>query len=725
MKIPLHVVVLAHPDSPVFGAAPGGPFDEASLAMQILHRLYGEPAALQLRIPTWFSRTLPDGAPPPLDECWNTGADATLLVYLLDARMARRVAGGTADAWSAHLARALQDAAADPRRRSVVPLALDEHGFHVVPADLTRSIRKIPADRQLDTILQHLGVRALYLLSDRTPPADDGRLQAPIQVFVSHAKADLKPALTDPVHQMLAALQDHAVDRFFDSAKIGPGEDFATRLAAEVRASDVLLVVWTDAWSSRPWCRRELLTAKAAGRTVVVVDALYESSSRVFPYVGNATWVRWRGPVPLKGQAPTAADLEAASAERFRVFTAVVLAALRDRFERRALGVALGKHTIHLGSAPEALDFAGRADVRTFVYPDPPLPDEERVVLASLLRKRQLVTPLGRIAQAGVPSTVKEVVVSVSSPGDPALRTLGLVAHHLDALTDELHLVVLLAGLRIVYGGLVNYTSGGPSNYVLRLFDVVRRYGDLAQDLGRPWRAPVVNFPPWPLHLSYGDQELDLFGKLAELELAPAPNLGALAYEHWTRGVFPVIDSVPRLLAVGLGLREMRRRVTQPNPGAPMRPRVLVGGPVVSMGWLPGLVEEALCSLRLGAPLYLVAAYGGAAAVVAELLLDGREHADPVLTEPNARAAVFRNTLAPSAYDEARDLASDLGLPFDTREAVAAEVAAIGRGGLAAALNNGLNDKENRELLHARDGRRILELVLRGLTRLPPKRGRR
>ncbi len=718
MPIPLHVVVLAHPESPVFGPAPGGPVDRASLAMQLLLRLYGAPAALELRLPTWFGRATSDGSPPPLAECWGTGSEATLLVYLLDARMARRTDGGTGEAWGNHLAQAIADAHADPTHRSVVPLALDAGGFDVVPAGLTASVRKVAVETQLETILQHVGVRALYLLSGRGPPDEVGRMQVPIQVFVSHAKADLADAATDPVRGMLTALEEHAVERFFDSAKIGPGEDFEQRLEKEVRDSDVLLVVWTDAWSTRPWCRRELLTAKRAGRTVVVVDALQESSSRAFPYVGNATWVRWRGPSIPKGEAPSADQLKAAVAERLRVFTAVLLAAMRDRLERKALGDPPDARTVHLGSAPEALDFAHRPRIRTFVYPDPPLPDEERAVLASLSRGRSLLTPLGRIVRAGVPGHVQEVVVSVSSPGDVVLFERGFVAHHVDALTDKLHLGVLLAGLRIIYGGMLNYTSAGQSNFTQRLFDVVRRYGDLANILGRRWNAPVVNFPPWPMHLSYRDEQLNLFGRLASLDRAPAPDLAGLPYEPWATGAFPAINSVPRLVAVGLGLREMRLRATQPKPGAPPRPRIVVGGPLVSMGWLPGLVEEALHSLRLGAPLYLIGAYGGAAAVVAELLQQGRENGPAVMTEDSARATIGRS-LGPSAYDDARALATNHGLPFDTREGVAVEIAALGQRGLAVALNNGLTDDENRELIRARDGRRVLELVLRGLTALP------
>ncbi len=727
MRSPLHIVILFHPESPVANLPTGASAGSAPLVVQILRRLYGAPATQELRIPTWFAPALPGGGPPPLETCWETGSETTLLVYLLDARMARRVEGGTADAWGAHLAQALHDAEANPRRRSVVPLRVDREGVEVVPGSPTVNIPIVPAEAPLEFILQHISIRALYLLSDRPLPVPlpAGRLQVPIQVFLSHAKADLAPAETHPVRQMLTALEEHAVERFFDSAKIGPGEDFALRLEGEVKSSDVLLVVWTDTWSARPWCRFELLTAKRHGRAVVVVDALEQESPRAFPYSGNTMWVRWRAPIPAQGRMPTQEESNAVIADRARVFTAVLMAALRTRFERRALGEPTDPRTVHLGNAPEALDVAANPASRTFVYPDPPLPDEERTLLAGL-SSCDLVTPLGRIARAGVPARVHEVVVSVSSPGEAALRARGLVGHHVDTITDEIHLGVLVAGMRIFYGGLVNYTSSGPSNFVLRLFDVVRRYGELAQQVGRSWEAPVVNQPPWPLHLSYSDPELNLFGRLATLERAPQPALGALAYEPWPPGTFPTIDSVPRLLAVGLGLRTMRRWTIRPGgrdgplqPGEVLRPRVLVGGPTASMGWLPGLVEEAYSSLCVGAPLYLLGGLGGAARVVADLLLNGQETDEPVMTEVRARATVTIGKEKRPAYDDARELAASLGLPFDTREDVAREIADVGqRRGLAGALANGLNDEENLELLEARDGRRILALILQGLTRV-------
>ena len=229
----------------------------------------------------------------------------------------------------------------------------------------------------------------------------------------------------------------------------------------------------------------------------------------------------------------------------------------------------------------------------------------------------------------------------------------------------------------------------------------------------------MVNYPPWPLHLSYGDRELNLFGPLADLTLAAAPDLGTLVYQPWNPGEFPKIDQVERLLAVGLGLRQMRLDITRAAGG--VRPRILLGGPVQSMGWLPGLVEEALCSLRLNAPLFLIGSCGGAAGVVADLLVHGTERADPVMTEECAARVVTveRDGVKESAYEPARALAAKLELPFDARRPVAEEIAMIGKRGLANALCNGLDDAENRELLVAKDGRRIMELVLKGLASLP------
>lgn len=48
-----------------------------------------------------------------------------------------------------------------------------------------------------------------------------------------------------------------------------------------------MLAFHTDQYSSRPWCRREVLEAKRLGAHILIVDALEAGDPRSFPYGGN------------------------------------------------------------------------------------------------------------------------------------------------------------------------------------------------------------------------------------------------------------------------------------------------------------------------------------------------------------------------------------------------------------------------------------------------------
>ena len=49
-----------------------------------------------------------------------------------------------------------------------------------------------------------------------------------------------------------------------------------------------MLAFHTDHYSSRPWCRREVLEAKRFGAHILIVDALDSGDPRSFPYGGSA-----------------------------------------------------------------------------------------------------------------------------------------------------------------------------------------------------------------------------------------------------------------------------------------------------------------------------------------------------------------------------------------------------------------------------------------------------
>ena len=123
-------------------------------------------------------------------------------------------------------------------------------------------------------------------------------------------------------------------------------------------------------------------------------------------------------------------------------------------------------------------------------------------------------------------------------------------------------------------------------------------------------------------------------------------------------------------------------------------------------GLWPGVLEEGVLSLRAAQPLYLLGLFGGAA----RLLIDALRGIDrPEL----AGGGLSR---LPDA-EELRDEYRRHGQAVQTPEDLAAELKKIGAGGLAAALNNGLSEEENAELIGSDDPQRIVALILGGLSR--------
>ena len=111
-----------------------------------------------------------------------------------------------------------------------------------------------------------------------------------VQVFLSHSKHDQFGEKT--AQRIRNWLQnDVPLSVFLDIADVPAGLPPDQVLEQGVRQS-ALLIVHSDSYSSREWCRREVLVAKENHRPIVVADCLEDLDERVFPYVGNVPMVR-------------------------------------------------------------------------------------------------------------------------------------------------------------------------------------------------------------------------------------------------------------------------------------------------------------------------------------------------------------------------------------------------------------------------------------------------
>jgi hypothetical protein len=722
------------------------------LAQELMRRFVEPPASGGLRLPVWFTPDHGDGLPPAWDGDDGINLDAaahTLVVVLADARMARRVTlqgeRGTGAEWEKFLAEGAKRAPVGTSPHHVFGVAIakprDEHDqvdescFALGGPRHMLGVKKEPSSRggnesldgyakrielwlkpAADEVALHITIRALHLLEQGVVPADvSPELKAPVRLFLSHSKADLKSDEADVVRHVENAIKELPIQAWFDAAKIRPGADFAEEISSGLRDSSIVIAFLTDHYASRPWCQREVLDAKRLGAPILVVDALASGEPRNFPYLGNVPTVHWTGAHP--------------EVEARQIVSRAVREALRFKHNRALLQQRAEPGETVVASAPEALTLAWKAAAGSgeekFLYPDPPLTKQELDVLNSLRPNAHFLTPFSKIARWKKPDRIQCLAVSTSVSNDK--ERLGLSRTHEEAIFDEIHGYFLLAGFQIAYGGALQADISKGTNFTHRLFELVRAYSRIAADAGASQLKPILNFAPWPLRLMYGEEELKLFGVVADLvegNRPPANEVPEKDGELFPPGcpVPALPDSPERRLAWTRGLTAMRLQMTRQAQA-----RVVIGGTLTGFkGLYPGVVEEAWMPVVGGQPLFLVGAFGGAARAVIDLL-QKRERpelttAGLALTVPNFQAVVELSKrrgleqVEPTTALNVRplELAGKLVMP----DRIVRDFQAAGQSGLATALNNGLSDVENSELFRSLDPPRIAELVLAGLTRL-------
>jgi hypothetical protein len=587
----------------------------------------------------------------------------------------------------------------------VLPVALDGNAFQLTDQlSKTSFIRldAVPEEQWEDELFFQIAVRGLQLLQGRVvaEPGDTKDLQAPVRLFLSHAKADLPRDPDDlpggksagPVHKLLAELSRNPVESWFDTCKISPGARFDEEIQSGVLGSNTLVAVVTDRYSSREWCRREALTAKVAGSPMVVVDALEGKEPRSFPYLGNVPTIRWR-------DEPGMAR---------RVIILAVGEALRFTHRLESLRTSAGEGDHVLGAPPELLTASSLPpDCRRILYPDPPLGREELEVLRPALGKVRIETPWSRVVGRLDLATPLRIGLSLSTSTDA--RRYGASSDHLGVVADDLCGLLLLAGAHLAYGGQLGHRVADEEDYVARLFGLVRSFSPQAAEVYQRKLHPVINYAGWPMHLGFGDKEYDQYGVEAELVEVESPEplgIGSECLAPDARGFFPpgaedAGQLAARRFAWGRGMTAMREQMT-----AEIDARVSLGGNSERfVGQLPGVLEEGLLVLDARKPLYLAGALGGAT----RLLIDGLEGRD----RPEFGSEWARSTIP--AYDAVSEIYRRNGFPLPTPEEVGTRLAEVGSAGPAQALCNGLDDVQNRELFKSTDPFRIVELILTGL----------
>jgi hypothetical protein len=160
----------------------------------------------------------------------------------------------------------------------------------------------------------------------------------------------------------------------------------------KVKVSAVV-AIHTDSYSSREWCRKEIIEAKRWNVPLVVANCISDLDERGFPYLGN---------VPLVRVDPVEAD-------RIDVIVSRLLdEVLKDFLWRcwvRLADGAAGDDIVFIPRPPELIMLAsleGADADATLVYPEPPIGAEEQRLFDIIAPKVKLRSMTEWLAGGGL-----------------------------------------------------------------------------------------------------------------------------------------------------------------------------------------------------------------------------------------------------------------------------------------------------------------------------------
>jgi hypothetical protein len=216
----------------------------------------------------------------------------------------------------------------------------------------------------------------------------DNSVPSPVSLFLSHAKKDGLETTRNFKAFIDAELK---LNVFFDTIDIADGYQFEQQIETSIKKS-ALIVFHTDEYSSREWCRIEVVVAKRNKCSIVVVHDIKNGEKRAFPYLGNT---------------PTIAIQQPEKEIFFEIVNLTLYQVINNLYQRELLEsfhheFALeGTEFITITSPPELFNYIDIFKKKQLskkrivvLYPEPPLGAEELKILNEIDKDIIFITPI-------------------------------------------------------------------------------------------------------------------------------------------------------------------------------------------------------------------------------------------------------------------------------------------------------------------------------------------
>ena len=557
----------------------------------------------------------------------------------------------------------------DKKKREIIKLTKNKN-LHIFSVGLTPHASKLG-----DYFAEHNMVRASVTddnLQDRIDTLlfelahDLSKLllkKKNLKIFISHAKKDGNDIAMSTKSYIETQTK---MSSFYDVNDIQNGKQWKRILAKGVERS-VLLVFLTDKYSTREWCKKEILFAKKFHVPIVVVYAVDEGEMRSFPYMGNAPTIALNDITEYKS-----------------ILFKLLIESIRQIYQEQFINYIMTLHHnkfpyIALTSAPELLTFAYHKKSLPYIYPDPPLGKEE---LKLFDKKQRVYTALEYWkSQTKLNNRRYNIALSISKSQEVTAHSIGEVLL-VDCMT-ELARYLMVSKQRLLYGGDLGHRNS--TNFTQVITELSRAYTKYNH------KNPSVRNYAISSRFKNIDDDMwsDLMGIVKLIEVSY--NAKSLNISE---------GKLSDAITTSESLTTMREQMTEE-----LDIRIVAGGKTEDFsGKYPGILEESYLALKAKKPVFLIGGFGGATAKVIEAL-QGKK------TKEFTLCFQLKNNSFNTLYSEYEQIGKTDAFKYKKM------LKYLNKVGIAG-LNNNLTDQENMRLFESRNVYEIVFLILKGVGKL-------
>ena len=568
-----------------------------------------------------------------------------------------------------------------------------------------------------------------HLLARTVFQSGNDKKKLKLKLFISHAKKDSLP-LANSLRYALDQKEYFAT--WYDAEDLSGVDDWRQAIKDGVNNS-VVIVLRTEKYDTRPWCRQEFVWADQCAVPIVCVEA-----RNTLEYVTDTL---------AASRVPT---VRIPDGNLFRVLFLALKESLRimqlerrlDQLKMTHAGVGKARERLLIPYTPNLrnLTYASkvlaerrgrsRSGYNVVLYADPPLTPELYQASKNYIEVRcgmtYLITPtllpFWNVSVGTAQSTPKnlstrsllhkQINISISEH-DQDLKRLGLTMYEMNGF------IVQMAQALIANEAIVAFGHDWRDDGVMQ---EIYRFGEEHQDvvLSEEERNGLLkNYCFWGMKPGLSDRERGQLRGILDIVNCDRPDDARLEK-------YDALNEVPAELrgyTFARALSIMRRQMTKNVfarvclGGRDMDPEHPEKGP---SGRCPGVVEEALLSCLADQPLYLSGLLGGVTRQIINSIEGDVASLDFELPEPVAAAyAGAEMGKKPNLAAKRTQLHIRKIYAYDG-PLTSGEILSVFRGyGIERlAANNGLSPEENRYLFDAVTIDEVIGWVLTGLARL-------